>query len=459
MSPVVLRLEQPSTLSGLGRAAWLCAALVYGAMVWLVATNSGVRLSPLPWVAVAHAASLAIITGITALLLCAHSIRSSDRGYLALAVVFGTVFMLQLAVPLVFPGAFVEGPLVGGAESSITLFYTWNAVFFAGLPVAALLMGRDRSLGLVSPVPGWAALALVLVPGLLIDVWVIALPGLAPQLTTTTGVTDLAKHLDWVLLALALVGLVVVVAATRGATAIGRWLIAVAVLGAGAAVVNVGAERFTVGWYFNRTLGLLMMSLLLVALVVEHIRLSHVAYDIASRDALTGAMSRAVFQSELDQVVPRAVGTGESLALLWIDLDSFKAVNDQFGHPAGDALLAEIARRISEDIRETDLLARMGGDEFACLLTRVNSRESVYLAARRIATHLGRPLTWGGHILESTCSVGISFLPGDAADASELLAHADQAMYRAKRCGGGRVEGPGAETPEKAELVGDSPAE
>ena len=442
-----LLLDEPSSPSAAARWVWLVAGSAYVVVTAYVATRSGEPLPPLPWVAVSYALVMAVIAGVTALLLHAHAARSGGFGYLALTSTFSTVCLLQLAVPLVFPGAFVDGPLMGGPQSSIALFYLWHLVFLLGIPVSAVLLVRDyRSASRTRPPHGVRdALLVGVLPGLLLVGWVLLLPQLLPALTGPDGVTRLAQVLDVVVVVVAVLALVVVVVATRGTTAIGRWLIAVATLGVGESIVNLGAERFSLGWYFNRTLGLLTMSVLLLALVWEIERVSRSAYDAASRDPVTGATSRTVFLAELDRAVELALVRGDAVAVLWLDLDRFKSVNDAFGHQTGDDLLADVARRILGEIRATDVLGRMGGDEFAVLLPGVRTRASVELVADRIAERLRMPFSLGDSLVSCPCSLGVSYLPGDARTARELLAHSDEAMYRAKHRGGSVVVHYGAE--------------
>ena len=131
--------------------------------------------------------------------------------------------------------------------------------------------------------------------------------------------------------------------------------------------------------------------------------------------------------------------------MLWLALDRFKAVSDDFGQQAGDELLADVAPRVLREIRAADVLGRMGGDEFAVLLTGVRSRTSVEHVAERIADRLRMPFTIGDALVSCPCSLGVSYLPGAARTARELLAHSDEAMYRAKHRGGSAVVHYGAE--------------
>jgi diguanylate cyclase (GGDEF)-like protein len=441
MTTSPLQLDELSPPGPVARWVWAVGGTLYVGAATAVAARSGLALTPLPWIAAAHAVSLSIVCAVTALLLYAHAQRAGGRGYLALSSTFATVAILQFAVPLTFPGAFVEGSLLGGAQSSITIFYLWNLVALLGIPLSALLLRQDASIAHRADPPrgAWTAIVVGLVPGLLLVVWVTLLPGLLPPLVADGETAGLAHILDRVLLLAAVVGLVVVVWATRGATAIGRWLVAVATLGLGSAIVNVGAERFSLGWYFNRSLGLLMMSLLLLALVGEMARVDRSTYAVAARDSLTGASSRLVFENDVAREVRSALTSGTTVALMCLDLDRFKEVNDDFGHPTGDALLVDVVRRVLGEVRSSDLVGRMGGDEFGVLLTHVGSYAAAEVVARRVVEKLRMPFGVDGVLVYCPCSVGVAFLPDDATTATELFRHADAAMYLAKDHGGNQV--------------------
>ena len=123
------------------------------------------------------------------------------------------------------------------------------------------------------------------------------------------------------------------------------------------------------------------------------------------------------------------------MALLFIDLDHFKAVNDSLGHAAGDAVLVEVARRMSKELRNTDSLFRLGGDEFALLVSPVTDPAAVAHLAERLIAVVREPLRVEGQIVLVGATVGMAFAPDDAGSASDLLRAADAAMYAAKRAG------------------------
>jgi diguanylate cyclase (GGDEF)-like protein/PAS domain S-box-containing protein len=155
----------------------------------------------------------------------------------------------------------------------------------------------------------------------------------------------------------------------------------------------------------------------------------------ANYDALTGLANKNLFSDRLDQALGFAVRSGEQVALLYLDLDRFKNVNDSLGHSSGDALLKHVAQRIHECTRETDTVARLGGDEFAVVLATVDHASSAAAIAQEILQAVERPVTILEHEVFSSASIGICIYPTDGANAETLLKNADTAMYRAKASG------------------------
>jgi diguanylate cyclase (GGDEF)-like protein len=135
----------------------------------------------------------------------------------------------------------------------------------------------------------------------------------------------------------------------------------------------------------------------------------------------------------LEQSIARAQRSGIPLAVLALDLDGFKAINDRHGHPAGDATLLEVADRLRRTIRRSDLVARLGGDEFAVIATELNGPQSVGRLARRIGTALSAPIMLREAVAEIAVSVGVAFYPGDGDTTEHRLSRADAALYAAKR--------------------------
>ncbi len=158
--------------------------------------------------------------------------------------------------------------------------------------------------------------------------------------------------------------------------------------------------------------------------------------DLAHHDQLTGLPNRQLFNDRLTHAIIQSARSKTKLALLFIDLDRFKGVNDTYGHDVGDKLLIEIAERILGRVREGDTVARLGGDEFTLILPEIKEAANAVHIAQTILDHIDQPVFVDGHDCSVGASVGISFFPEDGADPGTLLRHADIAMYRAKSHGG-----------------------
>ncbi len=158
----------------------------------------------------------------------------------------------------------------------------------------------------------------------------------------------------------------------------------------------------------------------------------------ALHDALTDLPNRVLLYDRLQQALREAQREGRSLALLLMDLDRFKEVNDTLGHHVGDKLLQQLARRLTALLRESDTVARLGGDEFSVLLPFADAEEALFIAHKIIAA-MEPPVVVEGHALSARLSVGVALYPDHGASASLLMQRADVAMYLAKRTGGGVV--------------------
>jgi diguanylate cyclase (GGDEF)-like protein/PAS domain S-box-containing protein len=156
---------------------------------------------------------------------------------------------------------------------------------------------------------------------------------------------------------------------------------------------------------------------------------------LAHYDVLTHLCNRYSLESRLAQSLLEAKRESRLLAVMFIDLDRFKVINDALGHHIGDLLLVEVARRLSESIRESDIVARLGGDEFVVVLTSLHDEADAALVATKILDLLGTPYTIEGKLLHSTPSIGISVFPTNGDDADTLMKNADTAMYQAKQRG------------------------
>ncbi|MBA2484763.1 MAG: GGDEF domain-containing response regulator [Nitrospira sp.] len=161
---------------------------------------------------------------------------------------------------------------------------------------------------------------------------------------------------------------------------------------------------------------------------------------LAQYDQLTGMINRTLFRDRLVHAMARSKRKDQPLAILLIDLDRFKAVNDTFGHDVGDQVLKVVAARLTECVREVDTVARMGGDEFTAILEGISGEADVTVVANRIVESIGTPFEIGPHRISIGASIGITLYPLDDQDIAELLRHADKAMYAAKHQGGSRFQ-------------------
>jgi diguanylate cyclase (GGDEF)-like protein/PAS domain S-box-containing protein len=156
---------------------------------------------------------------------------------------------------------------------------------------------------------------------------------------------------------------------------------------------------------------------------------------LAEHDALTGLPNRLLLTDRIAQAIARAARKTSLIAVLFLDLDGFKSVNDSLGHAAGDDLLKSVAKRLQGCVRAQDTVSRQGGDEFVVLLQDVQYVEFAAVMAGRILQELGAPHSIHGHELYVTASIGISVYPGDGLNAETLLMNADKAMYQVKGSG------------------------
>ncbi|WP_444685693.1 diguanylate cyclase domain-containing protein [Alkalicoccus luteus] len=172
------------------------------------------------------------------------------------------------------------------------------------------------------------------------------------------------------------------------------------------------------------------------ALLESESRLKKLALEMqemAYHDPLTGLPNRRMLFQQLEMEIERSVLTGSRLGLLFIDLDDFKAINDTFGHDAGDRLLKEVAGRLQDSVRQTDLAARMAGDEFLILFTGLSSDEELRAAVERVMDSISAPFVMSEGTMHCTASVGAASYPEHGRTADDLISCADKAMYKQKR--------------------------
>lgn len=154
---------------------------------------------------------------------------------------------------------------------------------------------------------------------------------------------------------------------------------------------------------------------------------------LAHHDPLTDLPNRLLLGAQLEQALTRMKRAGTHIALIYLDLDGFKPVNDRLGHEAGDAALVDVAKRLSSSVRDQDMVARIGGDEFAILLEGIHTRSDTDRSLQQIQNALKPKFRWGSTEIAISASVGVSIAPEDGTDAKTLLKVADADMYRAKK--------------------------
>jgi diguanylate cyclase (GGDEF)-like protein len=172
---------------------------------------------------------------------------------------------------------------------------------------------------------------------------------------------------------------------------------------------------------------------------IERKRMEERLHHMATHDALTDLPNRTLFNDRLTHAIElsRRLRSGKNekweLAVMLLDLDNFKSANDTYGHPKGDILLQAVTEQLRKCVRESDTVARMGGDEFTLIFENVSGADDAERLAKKVMVVFDQPFQFGGHEMKVTASLGISLYPRDGQDAQTLLSHADIAMYRAKQ--------------------------
>lgn len=443
MAQALLTLDAPRALSHRTKVwQWAGVASYFAVVIWAVVFNAH-PLPRIPSAVLVHTTIGAFICGVTALLMFSQARSSCQRGYLWAGMTFLYMAGTLAVFPLFFPGALIaDEQILGNPQSPLTLNIAWHIAFPVGLTVATWMLYADRlrhrrpSLTIQQQWAGFLATILATVVTVLL---VTVVPdGVLPEvMNSAEGKATLAVWLEVLVVLLAFVFLIVAFYCARSGSVIGRWLAGTALLAVGESVVNVATiQRYTVGWYFSRWMWLVAASLLLVSLIWHLSRMDRANSALATIDSLTGADSRLAFLSSVHREVGRLRAVSGQVAMLWIDLDGFKGINDQLGHEAGDEVLRSIVERLGQQVRLTDHVGRLGGDEFGVLLCDYPSREQVRRVAERLLAAVRTPIRYDDTDLQVTAAVGIATAPDDAQTGEELLLHADLAMYAAKKAGG-----------------------
>jgi diguanylate cyclase (GGDEF)-like protein len=255
-----------------------------------------------------------------------------------------------------------------------------------------------------------------------------------PVLIHGLDTTQMARTTAPVGLPLVLISLVFCARGIRSATGPERWAV-VAIVGCLCdLVVSYHSHfRYSLGWYAGRTLGVLSAGVVLAAMLASFRRLKATAEFNAAYDHLTGLPNRRSAQDHLTAMFARGRRMHTALALIAFDLDFFKRINDEYGHAAGDAVLRAVGLSVRTAVRPSDIVARIGGEEFLVLLPDATD-DDARIVAERLRTAL-RTLDFVGPDVHVTASFGVAHMQDFDTDAEQLLQRADRALYAAKATG------------------------
>jgi diguanylate cyclase (GGDEF)-like protein len=471
-----LALEQPGSADEKTRRLSIGFAIVILVIATAVVAWGHVQLPAYPQFSTGHASIVFILDAVTGWMLLGQFHYRRHRIYVILGCAYLFSSFVMLPFLLSFPGALLAtGGLIGGSQSSIWVWHLWHLVFPALVLVALAAEARAPDARLPSQQLAGAT-AMSIAGALLL--------ALAVTLAITVGHDSLPVLIDgarrpitsgfYVIGVLCLLATALAMAMSwhRGwtqGTILHLWL-AVALT---ASLADVAASlaanaRYTVGWYFGRVESLIAGSVLMLVFLAEINRLYHrlsVAMhelsaantrlvatveekdklvaelqrseeqvrQLAYYDTLTELPNRRVLLDRLNQALSQARRHHCSMAILFLDLDRFKHINDTLGHDVGDELLRQVARRLTTCVRSADTVSRSGGDEFIIVLSEIMQPDDAARVAEKVIEVLTAPVVVGEHKLQVTTSIGIAVYPVDGMDDMQaLMKKADRAMYAAK---------------------------
>jgi len=365
-----------------------------------------------------------------------------DKRLLLMAATYAWSLLIMGGYALAFPGALSQSPPLATTESTAPYLYLlWHTTFPVLLALACAPWPR-RFTRLTPPadrvrVVG-IVLAVVLIAAVALDALVVMSSGRLPTLIVGVDTSRMTTLTAPVALPIVLAALVLCYRGTRGRLGPERWAPIVILTCLCDLVLTYSAShRYSVGWYAGRTLTLVASGLLVVSMLAIFRRLSALAERDAAHDPLTNLLNRRSASLALDQLIGRARLSGEPLSLVSLDLDHFKRINDTHGHEAGDTVLAVVAAVLTANCRATDLVARVGGEEFLLVLHDTDEAGALRVAEKvrqaisdTLIPVLDEPLT---------ASLGVTALRAGDHDQSEMLRRADRAMYHVKETGRDRV--------------------
>ena len=387
-------------------------------------------------------------------LLAGEYLDTGDRRMLGMTLAYLWSLLLMGGYALAFPGVVSTHPPLAVTASMAPYFYIgWHVGFPALLGAAWSSWSyldeaehQPRAPRLAAAVAGVSAAALLTITGCVL--FAERLPVLIRGLDTS-GMTKVTAP---VALPLVLVSLLVCARAVRGRPGPERWSsVAILVCLCDLCLTYSTRYRYSLGWYTGRTLTVASAGIVLIAMLASFRRLKATAEFNAAYDGLTALANRRSAYDCATAMIARARRTGAQLSVLMFDLDRFKQINDHYGHAAGDEVLRCVASTLRATVRDSDLSARLGGEEFLVLLPDTGLQDA-RLVAERLRTQL-RARTVPAIGSSVTASFGIAEL-GPADDTESLLHRADQAMYRAKALGRDQVADQPADAPAIQTVTG-----
>lgn len=461
----------PATL----RNSTTFAVIVIAVTIAVVAFRQTL-LTAFPQFATFHAGFVFIVDGIVAFLLFG---QFAYRRRLSYAILGGAyLFSALVVIPFLFtfPGALkLEGTIVGGSQSAIWIWHAWH-IMFPLIVTLSLLVHKYAAVPIsmrrVVPTVCWMV-SIAVVMALLVAITVTAFHDHLPVLITATRTPLTSTFYVAGAIAVGAIALSLGVTLWAGQCSILHIWLAVALTAfLGDALASVAsAGRYTVAWYFGRVESMAAAAILLLvflgqinqlyqqlaakisdlfttnrklaALVEEKdvlvAELQHHQEEIrqlAHFDPVTELPNRRLLMDRLNHTLAQGVRHGHSTAVMFLDLDKFKEVNDRLGHETGDRLLHEVGARLTHCVRSGDTVSRFAGDEFVIVLPEISQRQDVQATAEKIIKILNEPMTLAGQPYVISASIGIAITTPDAPlNATELLAKADGAMYTAKKAG------------------------
>jgi diguanylate cyclase (GGDEF)-like protein len=436
-----------------GRALWIAGAVALITAVFM--PTAGAQLLRISAFLPAYQTAVIIAYAITAYLIFAHF--RATRSLALLWLSGGCLYTAAILVAqfMTVPGMFLpQGPLFGGAQATIWLWCFWHAGPSAGifLYVVSEWLWPNCVVDVPRRAARWFGAVLVVVFSASIAAITI-FHDFLPVLDidgnfhriTTTGVAPAIQVLT-------AAALLLLWRATGFRTVLQVWLgVAVFALLCDNTITMLGGNRLSVGWYVGRLNALISATTIMLVYLAEINRAYlksvvdakqlatsyaqlEVKADEARIDHLTGLAGRALFLEQAEALRAHSAANNLATAVLFVDLDGFKAINDEFGHDCGDTVLAQTADVLRASLRETDIAGRVGGDEFVVYLAAPS--EFIEKTATAIAGRIVKKVLEIGNGIG--CSVGITLSSGEIVDVETAIRRADEAMYAAKKCGKNR---------------------